>query len=164
MAFVTDVYSRRIIGWQTSTSLYTDLALDFLEMAVWRRKRQGADLTGLVHHLRPSGAVQVYSLRGCPGRVRGGRLGGVEGRPPFGFALAEALNSLYKAELIRNQGPWEDIDAVELATAEWVHWFNTIRPHSAIGMRTPVEHEAAWVPDVSQNSQEQSQPVTTGTR
>ena len=80
VAFVTDVFSRRIIGWQTSTSLYTDLALDALEMAVWQRKRQGADLTGLVHHLRPWGAVQVYSLRGCPGRVRGGRLGGVEGR------------------------------------------------------------------------------------
>ena len=100
VAFVTDVYSRRIIGWQTSTSLYTDLALDALEMAVWQRKRQGADLTGLVHHLRPRRAVQVYSLRGCPGRVRGGHLGGVEGRPPFGFTLAEALNSLYKAELI----------------------------------------------------------------
>ena len=111
VAFVTDVYSRRIIGWQTSTSLYTDLALDALEMAVWQRKRQGADLTGLVHHLRPRRAVQVYSLRGCPGRVRGGHLGGVEGRPPFGFTLAEALNSLHKAELIRNQGPWEDIDA-----------------------------------------------------
>ena len=83
---------------------------------------------------------------------------------PFGFALAEALNSLYKAELIRNQGPWEDIDAVELATAEGVHWFNAIRPHSAIGMRTPSEHEASWVPDVSQNSQKQSQPATTGTR
>lgn len=80
VAFVTDVYSRRIIGWQTSTSLYTDLALHALEMAVWQRKRQGADLTGLVHHLRPRGAVQVYSLRSCPGRVRGGRLGGVEGR------------------------------------------------------------------------------------
>ena len=52
-------------------------------------------------------------------------------------ALAEALNSLYKAELIRNQGPWQDIDAVEVATAEWVHWFNTTRPHSAIGIRTP---------------------------
>ena len=80
VAFVTDVYSRRIIGWQTSTSLYTDLALHALEMAVWQRKRQGADLTGLVHHLRPRGAVQVCSLRGCPGRVRGGRLGGVEGQ------------------------------------------------------------------------------------
>ena len=58
-----DVYSRRIVGWQTSTSLYTDLALDALEMTVWQRKRTGADLTGLVHHLRPWGAVQVYSLR-----------------------------------------------------------------------------------------------------
>ena len=57
--------------------------------------------------------------------------------------LAEALNSLYKTELIRNQGPWEDIDAVEVATAEWVHWVGTIRPHSTIGMRTPAEHEAA---------------------
>ena len=80
VAFVTDVYSRRIIGWQTSTSLYTDLALDALRMAVWQRKRQGANLSGLVHHLRPWGAVQVYLLRGRPGRVRGGRLGGVEGR------------------------------------------------------------------------------------
>ena len=80
VAFVTDVYSRRIIGWQASTSLYTDLALDVLEMAVWQRKRSGADLTGLVHHLRPRGAVQGYSLRAGPVRLRGGRLGGVEGR------------------------------------------------------------------------------------
>ena len=73
-AFITDVYSRRIIGWQTSTSLYTDLALDALEIAVWQRKRAGADLTGLVHHLRPRGAVPVHPLRASPGRVRGGRL------------------------------------------------------------------------------------------
>ena len=69
---------------------------------------------------------------------------------------------MYKAELIRNQGPWEDIDAVEGATAEWVHWFNTTRPHSAIGMRTPAEHEAAWAPD--RHHHERSQPATTTTR
>ena len=80
MAFVTDVYSRRIIGWQTSTGLYTDLALDALRMAAWQRKRQGADLTGLMHHLRPWGAVPVHPLRAGPGRLRGGRLGGVEER------------------------------------------------------------------------------------
>ena len=74
VAFVTDVFSRRIVGWQTSTGLYTDLALDALQMAVWQRKRAGADLTGLVHHLRPRGAVQVHPLRASPGRVRGGRL------------------------------------------------------------------------------------------
>ena len=49
-----------------------------------------------------------------------------------------------------------------LTTAEWVHWFNTVRPHSAIGMRTPAEHEAAWAPD--RHHHEQSQPATTGTR
>ncbi|WP_416232558.1 DDE-type integrase/transposase/recombinase [Actinomyces oris] len=80
VAFVTDVYSRRIIGWQTSTSLYTDLALDALRIAVWQRKRQGADLSGLVHHLRPWGAVPSHPLWAGPVRVRGGRLGGVEGR------------------------------------------------------------------------------------
>ena len=81
VAFVTDVYSRRIIGWQTTyRPARTDLALDALEMAVWQRKRQGADLSGLVHHLRPRRAVQVHPLRAGPVRVRGGRLGGVEGR------------------------------------------------------------------------------------
>ena len=81
VAFVTDVYSRRIIDWQTTCRpVCTDLALDALEMAVWQRKRQGADLPGLVHHLRPRGAVQVHPLWTGPVRVRGGRLGGVEGR------------------------------------------------------------------------------------
>ena len=75
VVFVTDVYSRRIIGWQTTCRpVCTDLALDALRMAVWQRKRTGADLTGLVHHLRPWGAVQVYSLRAGPVRLRGGRL------------------------------------------------------------------------------------------
>ena len=79
VAFVTDVYSRRIIGWQTTyRPVCTDLALDALRMAVWQRKRTGADLTGLVHHLRPWGAVPVHSLRAGPvrgrGRDRGGRL------------------------------------------------------------------------------------------
>ena len=60
-AFITDVYSRRIIGWQTSTGLYTDLALDALQMAVWQRKRTGADLTGLVHH--SDRGVQYRSIR-----------------------------------------------------------------------------------------------------
>ena len=81
VAFVTDVFSRRIVGWQTTyRPVCTDLALDALQMAVWQRKRAGADLTGLVHHLRPWGAVPVHSLWAGSGRVRGGRLGGVEGR------------------------------------------------------------------------------------
>ena len=110
VAFVTDVYSRRIIGWQTSTSLYTDLALDALEMAVWQRKRTGADLMGLVH--RSDRGVQYRSIRygqalsDCEAVASVGSKG-----DSYDNALAEALNSLYKAELIRNRGPWEDIDA-----------------------------------------------------
>ena len=112
VAFVTDVYSRRINGWQTTyRPVCTDLALDALQMAVWQRKRTGADLTGLVHHLRPWGAVPVHSLRAGPVRLRGGRLGGFQGRLLSALPWPRRSSSLYKAELIRNQGPWEDIDA-----------------------------------------------------
>lgn len=151
VAFVTDVYSRRIVGWQTSTSLYTDLALDALKMGIWQRQREGADLTGLIHH--SDRGVQYRAIRygqalsDCDAVASVGSKG-----DSYDNALAEALNSLYKAELIRNRhyldahGPWEGIDDVEFATAEWVHWFNTVRPHSAIGMRAPVQHEQAYTP------------------
>ena len=160
VAFVTDVYSRRIIGWQTTyRPARTDLALDALEMAVWQRKRQGADLSGLVHHLRPRRAVQVHPLRASPVRVRGGRLGGFQRGTPFGFALAEALNSLYKAELIRNQGPWQDIDAAR-------------GRHRRVGalVRTPSDHTppSACAPRRAQSrldprrQPEQPETITTG--
>ena len=102
VAFVTDVYSRRIIGWQTTyRPVCTDLALDALKMTVWQRKRTGADhLTGLVHHLRPRRAVQVYSLRASPIRGRGSRLGGFQGRPLPASPWPRHSSSLYKTELI----------------------------------------------------------------
>lgn len=90
VAFVTDVYSRRVIGRRTSTSPYTDLAAGALKMAVWARRREGADLTGTGPPLRPRGGVPGHPLRAGPGPVRGGRLGGLQGTP-FGFALAGAL-------------------------------------------------------------------------
>ena len=111
VAFVTDVFSRRIVGWQTTyRPACTDLALDALQMAVWQRKRAGADLTGLVHH--SDRGVQYRSIRygqalaDCEAVASVGSKG-----DSYDNALAEALNSLYKAELIRNQGPWQDIDA-----------------------------------------------------
>ena len=58
--------------------------------------------------------------------------------------MAEALNCLYKAERVRPHGMFRDLQDVEIATARWVHWYNTARPHWAISMQTPVEHEAAW--------------------
>ena len=124
--------------------------------------RHGAGHAEAVHRpcgfMRGTGRPWPSARRSHPSGRRG---------TPFGFALAEVLNSLYKAELIRNRprldehGPWEGIDDVELATAQWVHWYNTVRPHCAIGMRTPAEHEAARVPDT--DHQEQPQPTTTGT-
>ncbi|SDM92069.1 DDE-type integrase/transposase/recombinase [Actinomyces ruminicola] len=80
VAFVTDVYSRRIVGWQTSTSLYTDLALDALKMGIWQRQREGADLTGLIHHSDRGGAVPGDPLRADPVRLRRCGLGGLQGR------------------------------------------------------------------------------------
>ncbi|MDY4491643.1 integrase core domain-containing protein [Schaalia hyovaginalis] len=130
------------MGWQTSTSLYTDLALDALNMGIWRRRRDGADLAGLIHHC--DRGVQYRSIRhgqalaGCQAVASVGSKG-----DSYDNALAQALNSLYKAELTRNKGPWACIDDVEVATAERIHWYNTTRPHSAIGMLTPVEHEHA---------------------
>ena len=181
MAFVTDVYSRRIVGWQTSTSLYTDLALDALRMGIWQRRREGADLTGLIHH--SDRGVQYRAIRygqalsDCDAVASVGSKG-----DSYDNALAEALNSLYKAELIRNRrylddhGPWQGIDDVEFATAEWVHWFNNTRPHSAIDMHAPIEHEQAYTPppdttdtadaqDVGeQTTPNQPQPATAGAR
>nr|WP_269843818.1 DDE-type integrase/transposase/recombinase [Actinomyces qiguomingii] len=68
VAFITDVYSRRIVGWQTSTSLYTDLALDALKMGIWQRQREGADLKGLIHH--SDRGVQYRAIRVRAGPLR----------------------------------------------------------------------------------------------
>lgn len=125
--------------------MYTDLALDALKMAIWRRRRDGADLTGLIHH--SDRGVQYTAIRygqalaDCDAVSSVGSTG-----DSYDNALAEALNSLYKAELVRNKGPWNSIDDLEIATAQWVHWYNTIRSHSAINMHTPEEHENAHTP------------------
>ena len=167
VAFVTDVYSLRIIGWQTTyRPVRTDLALDAGEMAVWQRKRQGAELTGLVHH--SDHGVQYRSIRYGAALAECEAVTSVDSK---GDLLSALLWLRHSTRCTRpsssfGQGPWEDIDAVEVATAEWVHWAGTIRPHSAIGMRTPAEHEAAWAPDTNHDHhrQEQSHPATTGTR
>ena len=156
VSFITDVFNREIVGWQASTSLYTDLALDALNMAIYQQKRAGADLSGLIHH--SDRGVQYRSIR------YGQALAAEEAVASVGptgdsydNALAEALNSLYKAELIRNKGPWRDIDDVEIATAEWVHWFNHDRPHSALDYATPLEWKTLYpngIPHPTTDSQE----------
>lgn len=141
-AFVIDVFSRMVVGWQVATSLYTDLALDALEMAIWRRRHTGADLSGLTHH--SDRGVQYRALR-YTGRLEQEAAVASVGSTGDSYdnALAEAFNSLFKAELIRNKSPWTGMNDVEIAVAEYVDWFNQRRLHGELGHITPAEHEAA---------------------
>ena len=143
VAFVTDVFSRRIIGWRVSSSLRSDLAIDALEHGIWTRQRD--DLDGLIHH--SDRGVQYLSIRYSERLAAEGAVASVGSRgDSYDNALAESLNGLYKSELIYNErlGPWRTVEDVELATLGWVDWFNNRRLHSAIGNVPPVEFEARW--------------------
>ena len=141
VAFVIDVFSRLIVGWRVSNSLHADLALDALEMAMWRR--QHADLTGLIHH--SDRGVQYLSIRYTERLAEAGAVCSVGSRgDSYDNALAEAVNGLYKTEIIRKSGPWRSLEHVELATAEWVDWWNNRRLHGAIGDVPPAEFEADY--------------------
>jgi putative transposase len=140
-AFVIDVYSRMIVGWQLATHLRTDLALDALEMAIWRRRRDQADLSQLVHHSDRGG--QYLSIRYTERLADAGVAASVGSKgDSYDNALAESFNGLFKAELIRRYGPWRGIDDVELATLEYLDWFNHRRLHSACDDHPPAEFEA----------------------
>lgn len=143
VSFVLDVYSRMIVGWQVSTRLYTDLALDALRMGIWRRQRQGRDLAGLIHH--SDRGVQYRAIRYADRLAECDAVASVGSKgDSYDNAMAEALNSLYKAELVRNLGPWQSINDLEIATAEWVDWFNERRLHGELDQRPPAEVEATY--------------------
>jgi putative transposase len=140
-SFVIDAFSRRILGWRVSPSLRTDLALDALEMAIFTRG--DAHLTGLVHH--SDRGTQYLAIRYSERLAEAGAVASVGSRgDSYDNALAETVNGLYKAELIHRRGPWRTVEHVELATSEWVHWWNTQRLHSACGDVPPAEYEAAY--------------------
>ena len=146
-AFVLDVFSRRVVGWQVSTSLRTDLALDALEMGLWARQRAGEDVTGLVHH--SDRGVQYRAVRYTERLADAEAVASVGSKgDSFDNAMAEALNSLFKAECIRNpvlRGTgWRGIDDVELAVATYVDWYNHRRLHGEIGHLPPAEHETDY--------------------
>ncbi|HZW45849.1 MAG TPA: IS3 family transposase [Dermatophilaceae bacterium] len=138
-AFVLDVFSRRVVGWQTSNSLRTDLALDALNMGLWTRAHDGHDTTDLVHH--SDRGVQYVAIRYTERLAEAGAVASVGSKGDSYDAMAEAFNSLFKAELVRNRGPWKSIDDLEVAVAEYIDWFNFRRLHGEIGLVPPVEYE-----------------------
>jgi putative transposase len=140
-AFVLDVFSRLIVGWQVATSLYTDLALDALKMAIWRRQNQDADLHKLVHH--SDRGVQYRAIRYTQRLDEAGAVASVGSKgDSYDNAMAEAFNSLFKAELVRNKGPWRGLDDLEMATVEYIDWYNNRRLHGELDHVPPAEHEA----------------------
>jgi putative transposase len=140
VAFIIDAFSRFIVGWQTSRSLRTDLALDALELAIWRRQAQ---LEGLVHH--SDRGSQYLSIRYTQRLAEAGAVTSVGSRgDSYDNALAETIIGLYKTELVRRRGPWRGLDEIEYATLEWVDWFNHRRLLEPIGYVPPAEFEAAF--------------------
>jgi putative transposase len=140
VAFITDVYSRMIVGWQASRSLRSDLALDALEQAIWARSGRGRRLHELVHH--SDRGVQYLSIRYTERLAETGAVNSVGSKgDSYDNALAETMIGLYKAELVRNRGPWRGLDDLEYATLEWVDWFNRRRLFEAHGQIPPAEFE-----------------------
>jgi len=144
VAFVADIYSRAIVGWAAATHKRAKLVLDALQMALWRRDRDGRPAgPGLVHH--SDAGSQYTSFVFTAHLIEAGvdaSIGTVG--DALDNALMESTIGLYKTELIKKEGPWRSLADVELATAEYVEWFNTRRLHTAIGGVPPAEYEAAY--------------------
>jgi len=147
VAFITDVFSRRIVGWQVSGSLHTELVLAALEQALWSRR----ETEGLIHHSdRGSQYLSIrYTERLAEANINAS-VGSVG--DSYDNALAETINGLYKAEVIHRRGPWKNREAVEYATLEWVDWFNNRRLLEPIGYMPPAEFEIRYYQQLEESS------------
>ena len=142
VCFIVDAFSRRIVGWRVAAHMRTGMVLDALEMTRWAR---GTRLQGLVAH--SDAGSQFTSIRYGEHLTEIGAVPSIGSvGDSFDNALAESVNSLYKAELIYGpeQGPWRSIEEVELATLGWVHWYNTQRLHGYLNDTPPAEYEATY--------------------
>jgi putative transposase len=143
-AFVTDVFSRRIVGWRTAASMPTSLPLDALEMALWTREREGRTgngrLDGLIHH--SDAGSQYVSIRYAERLADAGAIASIGSvGDSYDNAQIESLIGIYKLECVGPEGPWRGVEDLELATLNWVHWFNQHRLHSALRYVPPAEFE-----------------------
>ena len=140
VAFVVDVYARRIVGWRVSRTMHTDFVLDALEQALYARQ---PDPDSLIHH--SDRGSQYVSIRYTERLAEAGIEPSVGSKgDSYDNALAETINGLYKAELIHRRGPWKTREAVELATLNWVSWFNHHRLMEPLGYIPPAEAEANY--------------------
>ena len=141
VAFVIDVFARRIVGWRVSSSMRTDFVLDALEQALYARQPERQD--ALIHH--SDRGSQYVSIRYSERLAEAGIEPSVGSKgDSYDNALAETINGLYKAELIHRRAPWKTKEAVELATLEWVSWFNHHRLMQPLGYIPPAEAEANY--------------------
>ena len=138
VAFVIDVYARRIVGWRQSSSMRTDFVLDALEQALFDRRPERTD--ALIHH--SDRGSQYVSIRYSERLAEAGIEPSVGSRgDSYDNALAETINGLYKAELIHRRAPWKTKESLELATLQWVSWFSHHRLLEPIGYIPPAEAE-----------------------
>jgi putative transposase len=141
-SFVTDLFSRKIVGWQVADHLRADLALTALEMAIFARNGQFSG--ELVHH--SDRGVQYTSICYTQRLEDIGAVRSVGSKgDSYDNAAAESVNALYKKELINREGPWQDAGDVTVATADWVSWYNNERLHSACRNTPPSEYENTWL-------------------
>ena len=141
VAFVIDVFARRIVGWRVSHSMRTDFVLDALEQALYARQPERDD--ALIHH--SDRGSQYVSIRYTERLAEAGIEPSVGSKgDSYDNALAETINGLYKAELIHRRAPWKTVEAIELATLEWVTWFNHQRLLEPIGYIPPAEAEERY--------------------
>ncbi len=148
VAFVIDVFARRIVGWQVSRSMQTDFVLDALEQALYERQPESNEL---IHH--SDRGSQYVSIRYTERLAEAGIEPSVGSRgDSYDNALAETINGLYKTELIHRRVPWKTKESLELATLQWVHWFNHHRLLESIGYIPPAEAEANYWRQLAEES------------
>jgi transposase InsO family protein len=147
VAFVIDVFARRIVGWRVSASLRPAFVLDALEQASYDRRQAGVE--DLIHH-RDRGS-QYLAMRYTDRLADAGIEPSVGSRgDSYDNALAESIIGLYQTEVIQRTGPWRPLEGVEFATLHWVDWFNTRRLLEPIGYVPPAEYEAQYYALASQ--------------
>ncbi len=138
VAFVIDVFARRIVGWRVSRSMRADFVLDALEQALYARQPERD--ASLIHH--SDRGSQYVSIRYTERLAEAGIEPSVGSKgDSYDNALAETINGLYKAELIHRRAPWKTVESLELATLEWVTWFNHQRLLEPLGYIPPAEAE-----------------------